>query len=87
MKALHRILAVAGLMAAAASPLVGGLGQPTLPVSAAAMPSAERRALRRAASGGSGMTYPRRTPAWTNARYKRAALKSRNQQRNRNAHR
>jgi hypothetical protein len=87
MKTLHRILAVAGLMGAAALPLAAGLGQPTLPVSAAAMSTAERRAMRRERSGSSATTYPRRTPVWTNARYKRAAVKSRNQQRNRDAHR
>lgn len=31
--------------------------------------------------------YPRRTPDWTNARYRRAAAKKRNVARNRRAHR
>lgn len=51
---------------------------------------AVERAIRRNAGTGRdgwrGWQYPRRD-GWTNARYKRAAAKRRNQQRNRRAHR
>lgn len=74
------------VMAGLAAGFNGGasLAPPTMPVF-----RMSKRALLRASSHGNGVIqygYPKRT-GWTNASYRRAAVKAKNQSRNRLAHR